>query len=384
MHVMMTVNTAWNIVNFRRPLVEALRASGHEVTVLAASDEAVPVLESLGCRVIGLDLDAKGLSPVEALPLIYRFIRVFRAQKPDVILSYTIKNNLFGAIAAKLTGRRFIPNVTGLGTAFLSGWLLRHVALILYARAFAGLPAVFFQNTDDRDLFLHHGLIRPAQARMLPGSGIDLERFSAAPYPEGEEGPVFLMIARVLRDKGVLEYVEAARLLREKLPAARFRLLGAVDTANRSAIDRQTVESWVNDGLIDYLGTSNDVRPEIARAHCVVLPSYREGAPRTLIEAAAMARPLIATDVPGCRSVVEDGKTGFLCAVRSGTDLARACLEFAALPLDARSAMGQKGRDKMAAEFDQRLVVAAYERAIADVTGQTARQAMRQTARAGI
>ena len=364
MHILMTVNAAWNIWNFRRPLVEALAADGHRITVLAPPDDAVPELERLGCRVQPLEMSVKGLNPLEDLKLQRCFGRIFRDERPDAVLSYTIKNNIFGARAAKSADVPFLPNVTGLGTAFLSGKLLQTFTEQLYRRSFAALPMVFFQNDDDRDLFLDRRLVRADQARLLPGSGIDLQRFAPCPMPAPKGPPVFLMIARLLRDKGVLEFVEAARRLKTRHPRARFQLLGAVGSENRSAIDRPTVDAWVAEGVVEYLGTTADVRPEIAAASCVVLPSYREGAPRTLIEAAAMARPLIATDVPGCRAVVDRDVSGFLCDVRNAESLAAAMERFLDLSPEAQQAMGAAGRAKMEREYDQALVVDAYRAAL--------------------
>lgn len=364
MHILMTVNAAWNIWNFRRPLVEALSGDGHQITVLAPPDDAVPELERLGCRVRPLEMSVKGLNPLEDLKLQRRFGQIFRQELPDAVLSYTIKNNIFGARAATPADVPFLPNVTGLGTAFLSGKLLQTVTEQLYRRSFAALPVVFFQNEDDRDLFLDRRLVRADQARLLPGSGIDLQRFAPAPLPAPEESPVFLMIARLLRDKGVLEFVEAARLVKACHPQARFQLLGAVGSENRSAIDRPTVDAWVAEGVVEYLGTTADVRPAILASSCVVLPSYREGAPRTLIEAAAMARPLIATDVPGCRAVVDRDVSGFLCDVRDAESLAAAMERFLTLSYEAQQAMGAAGRAKMEREYDQALVVDAYRAAL--------------------
>jgi glycosyltransferase involved in cell wall biosynthesis len=290
--------------------------------------------------------------------------KIFRTERPDAIFSYTIMNNIFGALAARTLGIPFIPNVTGLGTAFLSGGFLQRIAEGLYRRAFRNLGVIFFQNEDDRDLFLERKLVTKLQARLLPGSGIDLTHFAATDYPTDSDAPVFLMIARLLRDKGVLEYVEAARKVKSEHPSTHFQLLGAVDAANRTAIDAATVTSWEEEGTIEYLGTADDVRPHIAAAHCVVLPSYREGAPRTLIEAASMARPLIATDVPGCRSVVDDGVTGYLCEVRDGDDLAKSMEAFLALPRPEKAQMGLAGRAKMATSFDQAIVVEAYRNAL--------------------
>lgn len=366
LHVLATVNAAWNVWNFRRPVIAALLAEGHRVTILAPEDDSVASLREMGCQFVPLAMDQKGVNPLRDFALMQRLRREFAAQCPDVILSYTIKNNVYGALAARSLGIPFIPNVSGLGTAFLAGRALQLVSERLYRTAFRGLPVVFFQNDDDQAMFIERKLVGQRQARLIAGSGIDLEHFAPADYPPPRVPPTFLMIARLLRDKGVREYVEAARLVREIHPNARFRLLGAVDAQNRTAIDRAAVERWQRDGTIEYLGTCDDVRPHIAAAHCVVLPSYREGAPRTLIEAAAMARPLIATNVPGCRSVVDDGVTGFLCEARSGESLARACLRFVLLSRGAKIELGKAGRAKMAREFDHARIVAAYSGAIAE------------------
>ncbi|WP_232830716.1 glycosyltransferase family 4 protein [Tropicimonas sp. IMCC34011] len=368
LHVMLTVNAAWNIWNFRQPVLKALLSRGYRVTVLAPPDDSVPQLEEMGCRVLPLEMSAKGLNPLEGLRLRRAFLRAFREKRPDIVFSYTIKNNLFGAMAARTCGVPFLPNVTGLGTAFLSGGALQRVAETLYRHAFRPLPRVFFQNEDDKALFLSRRLVREAQCEVLPGSGIDLERFAAAPYPEGEETR-FLMIARLLRDKGVREYVEAARILKAEGVTARFQILGSTDSENRTAISREELAGWEAEGVINYLGTTPDVRPHISASHCVVLPSYREGAPRTLIEAAAMARPLIATDVPGCTAVVDHEASGILCEVRSGSSLADACRRFLSLEAGERCEMGQAGRAKMAAEYDEALIVQAYGRAMSEMLG---------------
>jgi glycosyltransferase involved in cell wall biosynthesis len=349
--------------------MEALLADGHEVMILAPKDDTMPKLEALGCSVRHLEMNVKGLNPVQDAGFLLRLHRHFLELKPDVILSFTIKNNLFGGLAANLARIPFIPNVTGLGTAFLSGGVLERVAMTLYRASFRRLPVVFFQNEDDRTLFLKRGLVTGRQARRLPGSGIDLDRFVPTSYPTAEEAPVFLMIARLLQDKGVLEYVDAARRVKASHSQARFQLLGATDAKNRTAIDPDMVQSWVEEGVIEYLGAVDDVRPMIAAAQCVVLPSYREGAPRTLIEGAAMARPLIATDVPGCRAVVDDEETGYLCKVRSGESLAAVFETFIALPLEKRAALGRAGRKKMEREYSQEIVVDAYRTALREVAG---------------
>lgn len=373
MHVVVCANSTWTVWHFRRAVVAALLEDGHRVTVLAPRDDSAHALAGLGCRIVGLAMNPKGLNPLDGALLVLRLRRHLKADPPDAILGFTIKSNIFGAIAADGLGIPFVPNVTGLGTAFLSGLLLRTIAKTLYRFAFRHVPAVFFQNPDDRDLFITEGLVRPTQARLLPGSGIDLDHFSAVAMPI-TDSPTFLMIGRLLRDKGVFEFVEAARILRNVHPNIRFQLLGELAAANRSAISRATLDGWLQEGVVEYLGTVEDVRPVIANADCVVLPSYREGAPRALIEAAAMARPIIATDVPGCRAVLDDGISGLLCKVRDATDLAAVLLRFLDLPREVRACMGQAGRRKMEQEFDQRRVVQAYREVVSAISADSTRQ----------
>jgi glycosyltransferase involved in cell wall biosynthesis len=236
----------------------------------------------------------------------------------------------------------------------------------LSRRGFRKAPAVFFQNPEDRQLFLDRAIVRAEQARLLPGSGVDLDRFAPALPPEGPL--TFLLIARLVQDKGVLEFVEAARSLRDDLPDARFQLLGGPDEGHRTAISLGDVNRWAGEGVIEYVGSAEDVRPFIASASAVVLPSYREGLPRSLLEGAAMARPLIGADAPGCREVVEEGVNGYLCKVRDARSLAEVMLRFARLPQVAREAMGAAARRTVEERFSEELVVRAYQDVLDEVT----------------
>lgn len=359
----MTDNAAWNIWNFRRPVLEALLADGHRVTLVAPEDETVHKLKELGCAFIPLEMSVQGLNPLRELGLFVRLRSIFLAANPDVILGYTIKNNIFGALAARTLDVPFLPNITGLGTAFLSNRAVRLLVEVLYRAAFKSPPIVFFQNADDRDLFLKARIVSEHQVVLLPGSGVDLQHFEPAHYPQNGP-PVFLMISRLLRDKGIAEFVEAARIVRKLYPEAQFQLLGPAGTKNRTAIDLHTVRGWERSHGIIYLGTAPDVREHIAAAHCVVLPSYREGTPRILLEAASMARPVITTDVPGCRAAVEHLSTGFLCKPRDADSLATVCFEFLALTPNNQMAMGRLGRRKMELEFCHSYVVRSYREAL--------------------
>lgn len=367
MHICLTVNAAWNIWNFRRPLVEALIADGHAVTVLAPHDETAARLESLGARFVDLAMDVRGLGVAQNLGMVRHFRRHFAAIRPDAVLSYTIKNNIFGATAARRLGIPFLPNVTGLGTIFLGSKPMFLAGRALYRHAMGRLPIVFVQNEDDRDFLLANRLLREEQIQLLPGSGIDLGQFTAKPLPQGNAGPTFLMISRLIRDKGTIEYLDAARAVRHTDPHCRFQLLGPLGAANRTAISQAELEPYLAEGSVEYLGATDDVRPFVEAADCVVLPSYREGAPRSLIEAAAMGRPVVTTDVPGCRAVVDHGKSGLLCKVRSAESLADSFRRFAALSPGERQAMGDAGRTKMEAEFDVAIVIERYRTAIAEL-----------------
>ena len=363
--IVVSANSRWNLANFRAGLIEALSREGLRVTALAPADQD---RVELRCAAEEIAIDRSGVNPVTDLATLWTYYRSFRRLRPVAYLSYTIKPNIYGAIAARWAGVASIPNVSGLGTAFIDDGLFARFVGRLYRVAFRKSPVVFFQNEDDRALFVGRNIVRAGQARLLPGSGIDLDHFR--PGPERVDGaPTFLLIARLLGDKGVREFAEAARMLKSELPGARFQLLGPIDDGNRTAIQREEIERWSDEGVVEYLGASDDVRPFVRDANAIVLPSYREGLPRTLLEGAAMARPLVATDVPGCREIAIDGVTGLLCAPRSASSLASAMRRMAALPADRREAMGRAGRELVERKFSETRVIQIYLDALQQVCG---------------
>ena len=363
--VVISINSSWNILNFRSGLIEALKADGYRVVALSPADDHSPRFAALGVEHVPIAIDSAGTSPLADLRLLLRYRRALKRIRPDLLLGYTAKPNVYGSLAAHALGIPVINNISGLGTAFIERGLLAPIISGLYRLALRRSATVFFQNPEDEALFLSSKLVRPEQARLLPGSGIDLEHFGPGKGSRGDGPFTFLMLGRLLWQKGVAEYVEASRLVRRQVPDVRFQLLGFLDVQNRSAVGRRDVDSWVAEGLIDYLGDTSDVRPFVAAADCIVLPSYREGLPRVLLEGAAMGKPLIASDVPGCRQVVEHGVNGFLCAPADATSLAGAMLEMMALARPSRAAMGAAGRRKVETSFAESLAVDAYREAIA-------------------
>ena len=364
--IVISTNSAWNIINFRGGLIDAIKQNGHRVVAISPSGGHGDRLAALGIEHVPIEIDSAGLSPMRDLSLLFRYRRLFRRIGTDLFLGYTAKPNIYGSIAAQSLGIPTINNISGLGTAFIDRRLLMRIVPILYRIALRRSATVFFQNPDDRALFLARKLVRSRQARLVPGSGIDLRHFEAAPSEHQPGSFTFLLMGRLLWQKGVAEYVEAARIVRGQSPDVRFQLVGFIDAANRSAVGRGDVDRWAAEGIVEYVGETDDVRRYIAAADCVVLPSYREGLPRALLEGAAMARPLIATDVPGCRQIVEHGINGYLCSLGDARSLASAMLAMIGLDEEARSAMGAAGRCKVEAEFAEDRAIAAYRTAIAE------------------
>jgi glycosyltransferase involved in cell wall biosynthesis len=366
--IVISANSLWNILNFRRALLERLKAEGYEIIATApVGDTGGKLPPELGVHEC-LRLRSDGLNPIADAMLFIQYLRLFARHTPAAYISFTAKPNIYGALAAGLLRIPAFPNVSGLGTAFIRGGMLQRVISFLYRLAFHRAPLVFFQNSEDRDLFVSRGLVRPDQARLLPGSGVDLERFQ----PPGQSLPdepacTFLFVGRLIGDKGVREFVEAARLVKKDFPGSRFQLLGFAGAANRTAISADELNSWQTEGVVEYLGSCEDVRPYLAAADAVVLPSYREGLPRSLLEAAAMGRPLIGSDVPGNREIVIDGVNGFLCKVRSGSSLAAACQRFMLSPSTERARMGQASRRLVEEQFSEETVIVSYLEALSAI-----------------
>jgi glycosyltransferase involved in cell wall biosynthesis len=357
--VVLAANSSWNIVNFRGGLIRALQAAGYRPVVIAPTDVAAEArMAELGIERLALRIDRSGVNPFADLRLLLQYREALKRLAPIAFLGFTVKPNIYGSFAAASLKIPVVPNVSGLGTAFMRSGPLQQIVTRLYRAAFRRASTVFFQNPDDRQLFVTRRIVDVEHTRVLPGSGVDLERFAAVPQPTGP--PTFLLISRLLRDKGVREYVDAARMLRDTRPGSRFQVLGPIDRGNRTSIRQSELERWIAAGEIEYLGTTVDVRPFIAKASAVVLPSYREGLPRSLLEAAAMGRPLIATDVPGCREVVDHGVNGYLCTARDPASLAARMREFADLPPDDRAAMGAASRRKVQDRFSEAVVIRAY------------------------
>ncbi len=356
-------NTTWYLFNFRLNLMRALRDAGYQVIAIGPRDGYESRIEAAGFRHVDWSLDRAGTHPLNELGCVRDLRRSLKVEKLDVLLSYTPKGNIYAALASQYD-IPVIANVSGLGRAFMKTGPLNWLVQGLYWLTFRRLAWVFFQNRDDMTLFVRRRLVGESKIECLPGSGVDVRRFrpasDAEPVVASALPFVFLLAARLLWDKGIGEYVEAARRIKQAHPATRFQLLGFLDARQHGSVARTTIEAWTAEGLIEYLGATDDVLPFLQAADCVVLPSYREGMPRILLEAASVAKPVIAADSPGCRDALVDGVTGLLCKPRDSGDLATKMLSMLQMPPEKRREMGRQGRLRMLESFDENRVLTRY------------------------
>ena len=369
MNIGVFANTSWYIYNFRLNTMKALREQGHNVIAIGPADGYVEKIKAEGFQHVEITMKGSGTNPFFELGTLYHLFRCFRNNNTDLVLSFTPKANIYAALLSAPLRMYTFSNVSGLGRLFIKPTLLTIFVKYLYKAAFLFSEHVFFQNEDDQKLFLSYGITKKYKTSILPGSGVDLEKFFPAPRRPGKQktGLEFLLVSRMLWDKGINEFITAARTIKKDYPDTRFSLLGEMGADNPSSIPRKEIEAWVKEGVVNYLGKTNDVHQYLLKADCIVLPSYREGTPRSLLEAAATAKPVITTDTPGCRNVVDDRVTGYLCKAKDATDLAEKMQSIIQMSEQERLEFGRLARQKMEIQFDEKTVIEKYFSALQDV-----------------
>ena len=359
--IILVSRCAWTLYNFRAGLIRKLVNEKHVVIGGGAGEpEFEAKIKELGIPFVVLPVDKQGINLWADFKLFWALHKWYRKEKPDIVHHFTIKPVIYGSLAARLAGvPRIVNTITGLGSVFINkkSWL-RYLVEIQYRIALAAAHYTFFQNADDLNCFLKRRLIPQHKSGLLPGSGVDCSAFvPLSDHAYVADKPVaFLMVSRLLRDKGIYEYIGAARLVKKSFPEVRFNLLGRRDERNPSVVSQEELDGWQRERVVTWLGEIPDVRPVIMDADVVVLPSYREGVPKALLEAAAVGKPLIATDVAGCREVVEDLVNGLRVPVRDVERLAEAIIWMIRNPA-ARLQMGKEGRKKIEQNFDEKFVV---------------------------
>ncbi|MBT9312471.1 glycosyltransferase family 4 protein [Leptothoe kymatousa] len=361
--VLLVANTGWYLYNFRLPLLQALRERGAQVVVVSPWDKYAEKLQAEGFWWIDLDLERRSTNPFMELYTIFRLVLIYLVEKPDIVHHFTIKCVLYGTFAAKLSGIKSTVNaITGLGYIFinksLKAKLIRFLTKPMYYIALNTKNSkVIFQNFDDLSLLVREGLADPQKSVLIRSSGVDSQRFKLNLSPENVEESTVLLASRIVGDKGIYEYIEAAKWLKAQGYNARFKLAGALYPGNPTAISQEKIADWESKGIVEWLGHVDNIEDVIAEADIVVLPSHGgEGVPKILLEASAMGKPLVATDVPGCRDVIDVGINGFLVPPKEFESLAEA-LETLINDGELRLKMGCLGREKVIREFNVKDIV---------------------------
>lgn len=351
-------NTLWGLLNFRGEVIKTLCKEGNEITLIAPFDSNISLKEYEGINYIPIKLSRKGKNPFQEINYLYSLFKNYKKNKFDLVFHYTIKPNIYGNIAAKLNKINSISIIPGLGHLFINESITTKIAEKLYKFALNFSKEVWFLNNDDKDLFVKRKLVNEENIKILPGEGINLDKFYPLENSRKDNKLIFLMVARVLWEKGFKEYIEAAEFLKEKYNNLEFQLLGMIDEDNPSGVKKEIIENYHRKGIINYLGISNDVRKIISNCDCLVLPSYREGISRILLESSAMEKPLITTNITGCKEVVKNN--GYLCKVRNSKDLIEKIEKFIVLSKDKKIEMGKNGRKLMREKFDVNYVINFY------------------------
>ena len=357
--VLVLTNKISGLHSFRKEVIKAIVDAGYEVYISEPDDdERVKYFESIGCHILKTTFNRRGMNPVADIKLMLNYRKMIRQLKPVAVLTYTIKPNVYGGMACRLTHTPQLANVTGLGDAIENGGWLKKLTVNLYKIGLGKAKRVFFQNQSNRELCISLGVAND-ESVLLPGSGVNLQHHVMQIYPPDEGIVRFLFIGRLLIDKGIEEYFAAARKLRAKYPNTEFQILGRVDGPYQ-----QQLEELVKEGIVTHYGETTDVRPYFKAVECTVMPSYHEGMSNVNLESAANGRPAITTNVPGCRETVDDGITGFYVEAKSTESLAEAMERFINLPYSQKVEMGRNARKKVEREFDRQIVVDAYMKEI--------------------
>jgi glycosyltransferase involved in cell wall biosynthesis len=354
MKVLVLANFGMGLYNFRKELLEDLVKQNHEVYISLPNDEYVPMLEKIGCKFIDTPVSRRGTNPITDFKLLLNYKKIIKSIMPDIVLTYTIKPNIYGGLACSLANVPFLVNITGLGTAVENGGLLQKITLYLYKLSLKKAKCTFFQNKEN-EMMLSKRKIINGKHKVIPGSGVNLEQYALLNYPS-DETINFLFISRVMKEKGINQYLDAATYVKEKYPNTNFHIVGFCEDEYEDKL-----KDMEDKGIIKYHGKQSDVREFHEFSHCTIHPTYYpEGMSNVLLESAACGRPIITTNRSGCREIVDDGVNGYVVEQENSQDLIEKIEKFISLNYELKKKMGMAGRKKVEAEFDRRIVVDAY------------------------
>ncbi len=363
MLVVFSGNTSWSMYKFRLAVMKDLQRRGFDVVVVAPFDEFTQKLRDENIEVHDVaTMKRSGINPMQDFQLYQDYLNIYKALRPNIIFHYTIKPNIYGTFAAKKLKIPSVSIVTGLGYTFIHKTIISAIVVKMYAVTLRKACQVWFLNNDDRHIFESKKIVSKNKMLVINGEGIDTETYNFEPIDVTTRS--FIIVARLLYDKGINEYYKAAKKLKAIYPEVQFKILGYLNVDNPMAINKTQIDEWVNSGVIDYLGSTPDVRPYLINSTCVVLPSYREGISVTLMEGASMGRPLIASNISGCKELIDDGESGFLCKVKDANDLADKMELVIKMDNERLREMSKKGRAKILKQFDVNYLYPIYVNAI--------------------
>ncbi|MGL5123811.1 MAG: glycosyltransferase family 4 protein [Fusobacteriaceae bacterium] len=361
MKIVFVANKLWDIYIFRGRIIKKLVEDGHEIIIIAPDDKRINIEKELGVKVIDIEVDKRGINPIKDLKLMINLLKIYKKEKPDLIFHYTIKLNIYGTMSARILRKKNIAIITGLGYSFVNKGALSKLVKILYKLSLRFASEVWVLNSDDKILLLEKKIVKEDKIFILPSEGVDVEKYKPIISKRKDNKIIFLMIARAFYDKGFGEYTEVAKILKGKYGLnIEFQFLGALGESQRSGIGKLEMEKIQREGTLTYLGITNDVPSIVKDCDCIILPSYREGMSMVLLEGAAMEKPLIATDVTGCKEIIEDGKTGFLVKAKSPSSLLEGIEKFIKLSNKDRVLLGVRGREKIMKQYQDKIVIKIY------------------------
>lgn len=353
--ILVFTNSINGLYSFRRELIEQLIEDNYEVTISSPDDTKSFYFQQMGCNLIHTTINRRGINPVTDLKLIYRYFEIIKKVKPDVVLTYTIKPNVYGGLTCRLFKIPYIANITGLGTSIENKGALRTISLFLYKVGLKKAHAVFFQNKSNKEYFIKNQIVSENLSREIPGSGVNVNYHIFEEYPANDDVIKFLFIGRIMKSKGIDELLEAAQIIKTIYPNTEFHLVGAKEENYDAKLN-----TLIKKGIIYYHGRQEDVRYFIKMCHATINPSYHEGMSNVLLESASTGRPVLVSNIPGCKETFDEGISGFGFEVRNVDSLVETIIKFIQLPYEEKEKMGLAGRKKMEKEFDRNLVVQAY------------------------
>ncbi len=352
MKIFVFANDSGGLYKFRYALIKTIVNRGYEVVIAAPDGSDMKQFSDLGCKIYGISPDRRGLNPIKDLLLFIKYVRAIKKERPDKIITYTIKPNIYAGIAARLLKKQYYPNITGLGTAFQNDGLLKKLTVGLYKTAMKKASCVFFENSPNKDVFVSLNIVNEEKTCVLKGAGVDLEHFAFEEYPKETGNLNFIFIGRIMKEKGIDELFYTFERIYSENKNVKLTVLGYYEEAYE-----EKIRSFSEKGLLDYKGNQDDVRPFIKDSHCFVLPSYHEGMANTILECGAMGRPVITSDIPGCREGVIDGQSGLLCEAKNKEDLYDKVKKFMHLTHEEKKKMGEVSHSHIKKEFDKKDVV---------------------------